>query len=195
MSPTESGVFNAIGPTSSPAQDMVQCEREAARLTAEYGRIPDEKERSKVKESLAKVLEKEFDLHQKARSQEIEQIEARVKRLRNLMDKRNQARKTIVNARLDQLIRDSEGLGWTPNSTPTVIETQTQGVRGIRQTNAYGVANPSGGGSGGGAAYTVTVPAPGATGGIRSRPVDPNASAIELAPGSSPSPGPAIKRP
>ena len=82
MSPTESGVFNAIGPTSSPAQDMVQCEREAARLTAEYGRIPDEKERSKVRESLAKVLEKEFDLHQKARSQEIEQIEARVKRLR-----------------------------------------------------------------------------------------------------------------
>jgi hypothetical protein len=134
---------------------MIQCEREAALLTAEYGRTTDEKERSKVKESLAKALEKEFDLHQKARSQEIEQIEARVKRLRNLMDKRNQARKTIVNARLDQLIRDSEGLGWTPNST--ILETQggvgVRSVGGVRSTLAVPVGRAVGGGG-------VTVPAP-----------------------------------
>ena len=88
-------------------------------LVAQYAAATNDQERTKLKESLAKVLDREFDLQQQLRKRELEPIEARVKRLRELIEKRSQARKTIVEKRLEQVLRDAEGLGWTPPEAGT----------------------------------------------------------------------------
>ena len=59
-------------------------------------------------------MEKEFDLQQKRRDLDLVRVEARLKKVRDLMKKRSEARQSIIDKRLDQLIREAEGLGWTP---------------------------------------------------------------------------------
>jgi len=89
-------------------------EREVNGLVAEYSRKEDEKERAKIKEKLSAALSKQFDLQQKRREHELARVEAQVKKLRELMKKRGEERKAIIDRRLDQLMREAEGLGWTP---------------------------------------------------------------------------------
>jgi hypothetical protein len=88
-------------------------EREVASLLEEYGRTESETQRGKIKGKLAEVLEKQFDLQQKRRDLEVARIEAQLKKLRDLMKKRSEARQTIVEKRLDQLLSEAAGLGWT----------------------------------------------------------------------------------
>jgi hypothetical protein len=89
-----------------------QAQQQIPGLLAKYAETTDEKERAKIKEELSKALEKLFDLQQQERGSEIADIEARVKRLRDMLDKRTKARQSIISNRLEQLIREAEGLGW-----------------------------------------------------------------------------------
>ncbi len=101
--------------------EMTKAQQEEQTLTGKYAATTNEPERAKLKESLAKVLDQQFDLQQKMRKEELEPIEARVKRLRELIDKRAQARKTIVEKRLEQILREAEGMGWTSSGEPTAL--------------------------------------------------------------------------
>ncbi|HLJ96683.1 MAG TPA: hypothetical protein VKU02_26155 [Gemmataceae bacterium] len=95
-------------------------EHETATLVDEYSRTEDESQRGKIKAKLAANLEKEFELQQKRRDLEVARIEAQLKKLREIMRKRGEARQTIIDKRLDQLLREADGLGWTPpHGTPT----------------------------------------------------------------------------
>jgi hypothetical protein len=101
--------------------DEGRVEQEAAALTQEYSRTEDEGQRAKIKAKLSSALEKQFDLQQKRRELEVARVETQLKKLRELMRKRSEARKTIVEKRLDQLLQEADGLGWTaplgaPNS-------------------------------------------------------------------------------
>src|SRR5437899_1660981 len=94
-------------------------ESETSTLIAEYSRTEDESQRSKTKAKLAATLEKQFDLQQKRRDLEVARIEAQLKKLRDIMRKRGESRQTIIDKRLDQLLREADGLGWTtPQGTP-----------------------------------------------------------------------------
>jgi hypothetical protein len=87
---------------------------EVKRLLKDYGRTEDDKERTKIKEKLTTALSKQFDMQQKRRDLELSRLEAKLKKLRALMKKRDEERKTIIDKRLDQLIREADGLGWAP---------------------------------------------------------------------------------
>jgi len=94
-------------------------ERETANLVEEYSRTEDEAQRGKTRAKLAETLQKQFDLQQKRRDLEVARIEAQLKKLRDIMRKRGESRQTIIDKRLDQLLREAEGLGWTPpHGTP-----------------------------------------------------------------------------
>ncbi len=41
-------------------------------------------------------------------------LEARIKKVRELMQRRSAERQTIVEKRADQLLREADGLGWAP---------------------------------------------------------------------------------
>jgi hypothetical protein len=96
-------------------------EREATALVDEYARTPDEEKRAKIRAKLSAALEKQFDLQQKRRDLEVTRVEEQLKKLRDLMRKRRDSRQAIIDHRLDQILRDAEGLGWTaPPGTPRV---------------------------------------------------------------------------
>lgn len=88
--------------------------QETAQLTDRYAETEDAEKRSQIKAKLAELLTKHFEVQQQIREQELAAIEARVKKLRDVAQKRREAQQQIVNDRLEQLLREADGLGWTP---------------------------------------------------------------------------------
>jgi hypothetical protein len=89
-----------------------QMQQVSQTLLGQYSEADDDDARSQVKDKLAETLEKQFSVQQQLREREVAKIEARVKKLREVINKRNDARRSIIDKRLDQLIREAEGLGW-----------------------------------------------------------------------------------
>jgi len=100
-----------------------RAEREVNGLLTDYKGTEDEDKRSKIKTKLADSLSRQFDAQQKRRDLELSRLEARLKKVRALMKKRSDERKVIVDKRLDQLVREAEGLGWAPPSGPRTNRT------------------------------------------------------------------------
>ncbi len=69
-------------------------------------------DREKIKSQLAETLEKQFDQRQKRHEEEIKSLEAQVKKLRDMVEKRQENRREIISRRLDQIVKESQGLGW-----------------------------------------------------------------------------------
>lgn len=88
-------------------------------LIQQYGQTDDDQQRDNVKEQLSETLAKQFDVQQQLREHEIAKIEAKVKKLRDLITKRTDARKSIIDRRLDQLLREADGLGWNSPANST----------------------------------------------------------------------------
>lgn len=54
---------------------------------------------------LSQILEKQFNLRQNCHIDEIKSLEAKVKKLKQLVDKRQENRREVVSKRLDQILR------------------------------------------------------------------------------------------
>jgi hypothetical protein len=108
-------------PSDKGAGKLVQADYELSRkseqLAAQYGAAKEDDKKSQLRTQLREALEKQFELQEQRRQEELAQIEARLKSLRELMQKRKDARQTIIDRRLDQLLRDAEGLGWNAPSS------------------------------------------------------------------------------
>jgi hypothetical protein len=87
-------------------------ESQTRRLAEEYAKAKDDEARAKLKGELAKTIERHFDVRHEIRKREIDELEARVKTLREHLAKRGEARQSIVQMRLGQFISAAEGLGW-----------------------------------------------------------------------------------
>jgi hypothetical protein len=110
-----------------------QLGHEAESLAKQLADASDEKQKSEIKEKLQDTLSRQFDAQQKAREVEVTRIEAKVKKLRETITKRNEARRTIIDKRFDQLLSEAEGLGW--NSPPSGAGFGTVYIP--QTTNAY----------------------------------------------------------
>ena len=87
-----------------------------AGLVERYGQTENEKDRTELKSQLAKALGDEFVAQQKRRSLELDRVEAQLKKVRDVLRKRAEEQQTIVDKRLDQVVREAEGLGWSERS-------------------------------------------------------------------------------
>ena len=119
------GDFYPSQPKKDPELDkLVTAESEAARevskLVAEYKKAEGDAERAKVKEKLSAALTKQFEQQQKRRELELARAEEQLKKLRELMKKRGDEKKTIVEKRLDQVVREADGLGWSAPPNPSL---------------------------------------------------------------------------
>ncbi len=108
--------------SGAPAADpemarLAEAEAELARaseeLLSQYAAADKPEEQKRLKAELRDALAKQFDLQRQQRELELARVEERIKKVREQLKKRNEARETIVDRRLDQLINDAEGLGWT----------------------------------------------------------------------------------
>ncbi len=76
-------------------------------------------ERTPIVNELEETIGKQFDIQQQMREVEVSRIEAKVKKLRDTITKRGNARAAIVRNRREQLLQESEGLGWnSPDAGP-----------------------------------------------------------------------------
>jgi hypothetical protein len=101
--------YTAYAQSAAEEQQLAHQAHELARKLRD---AKGEADKDKLKAKLAETLEKQFDLRQKRHTAEIENLEAQVKKLKELVQKRQEARRDIINKRLDQLQREAEGLGW-----------------------------------------------------------------------------------
>ncbi len=100
--------------TTALKQSDAAMAQQSEQLVARYAATEQAEERGAIKTQLTELLAKHFDVQQQLRERELGRVEARIKKLRELAQKRREAQKTIVDQRVDQLLRDADGLGWTP---------------------------------------------------------------------------------
>ena len=86
--------------------------RQAEQLGQQLAAAKSDSDRDKIKGQLTELLEKQFDQRQKRHEDEIKQLEAQIKKLKDLVDKRQENRREIISARLNQIVKESQGLGW-----------------------------------------------------------------------------------
>ena len=83
-----------------------------APLVQQLKNAKSDDEIDKLKGQLDEALEKSFAMRQKRHTQEIEELEAKVKTLKELVAKRQEKRREIVANRREQILREAQGLGW-----------------------------------------------------------------------------------
>jgi len=105
-------LFNRGNYTFAWSNEEVGFDHEANQLAKKLGEAKSDTDRSKIKDDLAQVLQKQFDLRQKRHLDEIKSLEDKIKKLKELVEKRQENRREIVSKRLDQILSDAEGLGW-----------------------------------------------------------------------------------
>ena len=98
------------------AAKLQEAELEAARetqwLVSELPQASTDAARTDLKTKLREALVRQFDVQQKRRSMEITSIEERLTKYKETLQKRDAAKDTIVNRRLDELLGLGDELGW-----------------------------------------------------------------------------------
>jgi hypothetical protein len=88
---------------------------EEAAITPIVQQLKDAKsdgEVERIKARLDEALDKAFATRQTRYAHEIEELETKVKKLKELVAKRQDNRREIIANRRDQILRDAQGLGW-----------------------------------------------------------------------------------
>jgi hypothetical protein len=93
-------------------QYLYQPGGETEKLARQLAKAKTDAEREGLRSKLNDLLEKQFDERQKKHKAESEALEAQVKKLKELIATRNENRREIISRRLEQIVRDAQGLGW-----------------------------------------------------------------------------------
>jgi hypothetical protein len=81
-------------------------------LIQQLGAVTDAAQRQALTAKLNEQVAKQFDARQARHKHEIEALEAQVEKLKGLVQKRQENRAEIISRRVDQIVRDSQGLGF-----------------------------------------------------------------------------------
>ena len=114
--------------------------RQTEALAGEYGQAKAPAAKDELKTQLRETLDKQFSAHHRRRELELSKLEARVRELRDLLNKRNEQRQAIVDRRLEQLLRHAEGLGW---DGPSGSGSRTVSLEPAAAANPYFLVPPS----------------------------------------------------
>jgi hypothetical protein len=102
--------------------ELVQAEailaHESGEIVQRFAESDNAPDRKKITAELRETLARQFDVQRKRRELELGRIEEQVRKLRDQIKKRDDARETIIDRRLDQLVNEFEGLGWASPAGP-----------------------------------------------------------------------------
>jgi len=108
--------WGALAEHSSHLKHM-QLQSETRALAQKYAKSDKEEEKKELRKKLAEALSQQFDLHMQQQKEELQELEKQITDLRSLIQKRQEAKNSIVERRIDQLAQDAQGMGWqTPDS-------------------------------------------------------------------------------
>jgi hypothetical protein len=85
---------------------------EALKLARQINDAKTDTDKDKLRDKMKDVLDKAFEERQKRHEKEIEALEAQIKKLKAMVDKRKENKREIIDERVKQLQRDAAGLGW-----------------------------------------------------------------------------------
>ena len=104
------------GPQNTEARKLGQQERkldsDSKRLVREYSSTDDSSKRRELEAELKKTVTAQFSIKQQIREKELADLEAQLERLRDRHQRRMDEKDGIVADRVQQLLREAEGLGW-----------------------------------------------------------------------------------
>ena len=87
-------------------------ERKVRDLVRDWKAAGTEDVRSEAEENLRKALAEEFAARMAQHEQQVEELEARVRELREQLDRRREKQSEIIEFRFQELLREAQGLGW-----------------------------------------------------------------------------------
>lgn len=93
-------------------------ERKVNELVGKWKAAQNESDRGKVQQELRTALKAQFHANFTSHEKEIKQLEAEVQRLREHLELRRKKQDEIVESRVQQLLREAQGLGWGTQPTP-----------------------------------------------------------------------------
>jgi flagellar motility protein MotE (MotC chaperone) len=86
--------------------------QESRKLAQLYVKAEKEEDKKNIRKKLADVLAKQFDAQVERQQKDLADLEKQIASLKALLKKRTDAKTTIIDRRMEQLIQDAEGLGW-----------------------------------------------------------------------------------
>jgi hypothetical protein len=86
--------------------------REIAELIAKYQATDSETSKKDLTAQISKLVMDQFDARQDAKQKELNSLEEQLTKLKELHSKRARLKDNIVADRVQQLIREADGLGW-----------------------------------------------------------------------------------
>jgi len=93
-----------------------QTNSDSRQLAQKYVKTQGEEEKAGIRKKLHEAVVRDYDHHVKTQQAELDSLEKKITKLRGVAKKRADAKSTIVNQRIDQLVQEASGLGWTPGS-------------------------------------------------------------------------------
>jgi hypothetical protein len=103
---------------------------ESHQLAKQYAKSEKEDEKKEIRKKLTEFLAKQFDAQAKQQEKQLADLEKQIASLKATLKKRQDNKTTIIDRRIEQLIQEAEGLGWTAPSAPN------PGVEFIRKANS-----------------------------------------------------------
>lgn len=97
----------------SPRELPVTAMREMQAYLQAYQAAPEGSEqRAKMRAEIERGLSEQYDRHLSQHVQQVEELEARVAKLRQQLDRRQAAKARLVELRLELMLSQADGLGW-----------------------------------------------------------------------------------
>lgn len=116
------------GPFAHPMSNQERLESEFLRNAVEKLKsAKSDSEKTSAANELSKVLEKSFQRDLDRRERQISDVEARVKKLRDQIDKRKKAKDEIISLRLKTILNEADGLGF-----PGAVDQESEANPGSR---------------------------------------------------------------
>lgn len=106
-------------------RNLSNLEKQVQESLDAYAKSDNAQVRETMKLQIVKQLEQQFELRQKLREEELQALESKLNKLRAQVTRRREKKFEIIQHRVDQLLRDADGLGWggdseQANSAPSV---------------------------------------------------------------------------
>lgn len=89
-----------------------------AQLAQQYVTAEKDEEKNEIRKKLTELLSQQFDQHLKQQQEELDDLEKQVASLKAVLKKRLNSKGAIIERRLEQLVKEAEGLGWNTSSSP-----------------------------------------------------------------------------
>ncbi|HEV3204295.1 MAG TPA: hypothetical protein VGY77_07930 [Gemmataceae bacterium] len=105
----------------SPGGIFSPYQSQSAQLAHQYVKAAKEEDKKEIRKKLVDSLNQQFDHQIQQQQKELEELEKQIAELKAVLKKRMDAKTTIVERRIDQLVQEADGLGWTSPGTPRPV--------------------------------------------------------------------------